>query len=115
MAWPARPEAAAICGFWVSPNAPYEARMPIVSLFFGIVIRMYHDDHPPPHFHAAYQGFEAFVRINDGEILHGELPLKAGRIVRQWALDHRQALMANWERGERLLPMEMIPGADSDD
>lgn len=43
--------------------------MPIISLFFGIVIRMYHDDHPPPHFHASYQGFEAFVGIGDGAII----------------------------------------------
>jgi len=68
-----------------------------------------------PHFHAARQGVEAFVRIEDGEILHGKLPRKASRIVRQWALDHREALMANWVRGEMLLPMEMIPGADADD
>jgi hypothetical protein len=89
--------------------------MPVVSVFFGIVIRMYFDDHPPPHFHAAYQGFEAFVRIEDGEVLEGKLPGKAARIVRQWALDHRAELMANWTRGEALLPMEMIVGADADD
>jgi hypothetical protein len=81
--------------FWVGGGAPYRGQVPIVSLFFGIVIRMYHDEHPPPHFHAAYQGFEAFVRIDGGEILHGELPRKAARLVRQWALDHREALMAN--------------------
>ena len=89
--------------------------MPIISIFFGIVIRMYHDDHPPPHFHASYQGFEAFITIETGEILHGTLPKKAARLVKQWALDHRQQLMANWARGEALLPMEMIPGADVDD
>ncbi|HEY0414297.1 MAG TPA: DUF4160 domain-containing protein [Allosphingosinicella sp.] len=89
--------------------------MPVVSIFFGIVIRMYHDEHPPPHFHAAYQGFAAFVRISDGEVIHGALPKKAARIVRQWALDHREALMANWARGEALEPMELIPGADVDD
>lgn len=89
--------------------------MPIVSIFFGIVIRMYHDEHPPPHFHASYQGFEAFVAIADGAIIHGSLPKKAAKIVRQWALDHQEALMANWTRGEELLPMEMIPGADVDD
>lgn len=89
--------------------------MPIISVFFGIVIRMYHDDHPPPHFHASYQGFEAFIRIADAEIIEGDLPKKAARIVRQWALDHRDELMANWTRGEALLPMEMIPGADLDD
>ena len=89
--------------------------MPIISIFFGIVIRMYHDDHPPPHFHASYQGFEAFVEIGTGEILQGSLPRKAARLVRQWALDHQQQLMANWARGEALLPMEMIAGADVDD
>ncbi|MET1113222.1 MAG: DUF4160 domain-containing protein [Allosphingosinicella sp.] len=75
---------------------PYEPYVLVVSLFFGIVIRMYHDEHPPAHFHAAYPGFEAFVQIADGEVLHGELPRKAARLVRQWALDHREALMANW-------------------
>ena len=89
--------------------------MPIISIFFGIVIRMYHDDHPPPHFHAAYQGFEAFVAISTGDILQGMLPKKAARLVKQWALDHQQELMANWSRGEALLPMEMIQGADLDD
>lgn len=91
------------------------APVPIVSVFDGIVIRMYHDEHPPPHFHASCQGLEAFVAISDGEVLHGRLPRRAVRTVRQWALDHREALMANWERGEMLLPMEMIPGADADD
>jgi hypothetical protein len=55
------------------------------------------------------------VRIEDGEVMHGALPRKAARIVRQWALDHREALMANWARGEALEPMELIPGADVDD
>jgi hypothetical protein len=45
----------------------------------------------------------------------GSLPRKAARGVRQWALDHQEALMANWGRGEALEPMELIPGADVDD
>ena len=89
--------------------------MPEISRFYGIVVRMYFDDHPPPHFHATYQGFEAFIGIADGEVIHGNLPRKAARIVRQWALDHKDQLMANWRRGEALEPMEMIPGADVDD
>ncbi|TPG09645.1 DUF4160 domain-containing protein [Sphingomonas oligophenolica] len=89
--------------------------MPVVSLFFGIVIRMYFDGHPPPHFHASYQGFEAFVRIEDGEITRGSLPRKPTRIVQQWALDHGPELMANWQRGGALTPLEMIAGADQDD
>ncbi len=89
--------------------------MPVISLFFGIVIRMYFDDHPPPHFHASYQGFEAFVRIADGEIMQRSLPRKAARIVRQRALDHQAELMINWQRGVDLQPLEMIAGADLDD
>ena len=57
--------------------------MPAISIFFGIIIRMYHDEHPPPYFHASYQGFEAFVRISDGEIMHGSLPKKAAKIVKR--------------------------------
>ena len=57
--------------------------MPIISVFFGIVVRMYFDDHPPPHFHASYQGFEAFVAIESGEVIRGSLPRKAARLVQQ--------------------------------
>ncbi|MFO7541337.1 MAG: DUF4160 domain-containing protein [Thiobacillus sp.] len=55
--------------------------MPVIFYFFGIYIRIYHADHPPAHFHAEYQGFEAFVSIETGEILEGHLPAKAARIV----------------------------------
>ena len=41
--------------------------MPVISYFFGIYIRMYHDDHNPPHFHAEYQGYEALVDIKNGK------------------------------------------------
>lgn len=89
--------------------------MPIISLFFGIVIRMYHREHNPPHFHASYQGFEALIVIADGSVLAGSLPGKALRIVQDWTAAHRVALLENWQKGADLLPMEMIPGADLDD
>lgn len=89
--------------------------MPVISMFFGIIIRMYHNDHAPPHFHASYQGFEALVRIVDGSLYAGSLPNKAQRIVHEWTLRHRDELMANWQRGIDLLPMELVPGADFDD
>lgn len=89
--------------------------MPIISIFFGIVIRMYHNDHAPPHFHAAYQGFEALIRISDGSIYAGSLPTKALRLVQEWAERHRNELLENWQRGVDLLPMELIQGADMDD
>ena len=89
--------------------------MPIISIFFGIVIRMFHNDHAPPHFHASYQGFEALIRIDDGELMAGSLPKKALRIVREWNERHQPELEANWQRGVDLVSMEMIAGADLDD
>ncbi|AGA89374.1 hypothetical protein Thimo_0522 [Thioflavicoccus mobilis 8321] len=55
--------------------------MPVISFFFGIYIRMYFDDHAPPHIHVEYQGHEAFVAIETGEIIDGRLPRKAARLV----------------------------------
>lgn len=89
--------------------------MPIISVFFGIIIRMYHGDHAPPHFHASYQGFEALIRVEDGAVMAGSLPNKALKIVQGWGERHREELLDNWQRGVNLLPMEMIVGADADD
>jgi hypothetical protein len=57
--------------------------MPIISVFFGIIIRMYHADHAPPHFHASYQGFEALIAIDTGNVMAGNLPKKALRLVQE--------------------------------
>jgi hypothetical protein len=56
---------------------------------------MYVRDHPPPHFHAIYGGSEAFVAIETGEVIEGELPKTAARIVREWALARRDQLRQN--------------------
>ena len=72
--------------------------MPTISRFYGIVIRMYFSDHAPPHFHALYSGDEAVIVIETGEILRGELPGRALRMVREWTAIHRDELEANWER-----------------
>ncbi len=50
--------------------------MPTLSIFFGIIIKMRHDDHPPPHIHVEYQGFTALVEISSGNIIAGDLPRK---------------------------------------
>jgi len=86
--------------------------MPTIAIFFGVIVQMYWRDHPPPHIHAYYQGFEALFAIETGEVIGGRLPPKAQVLVRDWALSHRDALMQNWERGRRLEPFETIPGAD---
>lgn len=88
--------------------------MPVISYFFGIYIRMYQDDHNPPHFHIEYQGHEALMAIETGEILAGMLPSRAVRLVREWALEHREELLLNWQRAVDLKSLQRIPGADND-
>ncbi len=55
--------------------------MPTIAIFFGIIVRMWHDDHPPPHIHVEYQGFEALVTIETGLVSKGELPRKVASIL----------------------------------
>ena len=83
-------------------------RMPEVSRFFGIVIRMYFDEHNPPHFHALYAGNEAQVGINPIVILEGKLPNRAASMVLEWAALHQQDLMHNWHRLRNDQPTERI-------
>jgi hypothetical protein len=75
---------------------------------------MWHDDHPPPHIHVDYQGFEALVDIQTGQTSKGRLPRKVATIVQEWCLTHQQELLDNWERAQRFEPLERIQGADHD-
>ncbi len=86
--------------------------MPVISTFFGIVIRMYYEEHAPPYFHAEYQG-QAGTFDFAGQPMAGELKSgTARRLIREWAVAHRVQLDANWanmEAGrslERIEPLE---------
>ncbi|MBI1723998.1 MAG: DUF4160 domain-containing protein [Gemmatimonadetes bacterium] len=72
--------------------------MPEISRFFGIVIRMYFDDHQPPHFHAFYGGAEAQFRITPIGLMDGELPPRALAMVVEWGSLHEAELLENWRR-----------------
>jgi len=89
--------------------------MPTISWFYGIAIRIFFNDHAPPHFHASYGDDEVLLTIETGEVLRGELPPRALRLVRAWALMYRADLMANWERAQARprKPIEKIPGLDA--
>lgn len=82
--------------------------MPRISAFYGIVIAMYFDDHPPPHFDAKYGEHQAQIVIATDEVLHGELPRRALRLVQEWTELHRDELFADWERAERDEPLDSI-------
>lgn len=82
--------------------------MPEVCRFFGIIIRMYFDEHVPPHFHAIYGEYEAQVGIDPIEVLAGKLPHRATSMVIEWVALHQWELMDNWERLQRSQPIVKI-------
>lgn len=71
--------------------------MPVISSFYGILIKMYFGDHAPPHFHAQYAEFSAQISIYGLGILDGYLPPKAFALVVEWASIHKEELIDNWQ------------------
>jgi len=70
--------------------------VPEVSRFYGIVIRMFFNDHDPPHVHAVYEEYEALVGIDDLETIRGHMPQRAMALVIEWAVAHRDELRSCW-------------------
>ena len=71
--------------------------MPEISRFFGIIIRMFFDEHNPPHFHAEYQGNKAVFDFN-GNMTRGDLHSRTARkLVREWVDLHFKELNEDWE------------------
>ncbi len=89
--------------------------MPTISYFYGIFIRMYVREHPPPHFHAVYGEHEGNVSIATGDIIEGRLPPNAAKLVREWTERHREQLLLNWRLAEAGEALERIPGLDADE
>jgi len=82
--------------------------MPTICVFFGITIRMYYDDHAPPHFHAYYGEHSALISIDTLEVLEGEFPKRALAMVLEWAAEHRSELRADWDLAARHEPLVTI-------
>lgn len=71
--------------------------MPEISRFFGIIIRMFFDDHNPPHIHAEYQGRKAVFDFV-GNVMRGDLGSRtATKLVREWIDIHLNELRSDWE------------------
>ena len=82
--------------------------MPELSRFFGIIIAMYYNDHAPPHFHAKYGGEQASIRIDNGQILDGELGPRALRLIDEWRVLHQAELLDDWHRAQARQPLNRI-------
>jgi len=82
--------------------------MPTISRFFGITIRMYYEDHLPPHFHAYYGEYGAAIAIGSLRVLDGQLPPRALKLVCAWAGSHRAELHIDWRRAQDHQPLYQI-------
>ncbi len=84
--------------------------MPLISRFYGIIIRMYflQSEHNPPHIHAIYNDDVAAIDFMTGKVLEGHLPTKAMNMVQEWIAIHRDELKTIWETQEfkNLAPLE---------
>ncbi len=82
--------------------------MPEIARFYGIIIRMYFNDHNPPHFHAIYNEQEALINIRTLSAFSGQLSPRALGLVIEWATQHQQELLADWERAQSRQPLAPI-------
>ena len=85
--------------------------MPTISRFYGIIIYMNLQDHPPPQFHARYAEHKASISIDSGGIIVGSLPARAMRLIQEWQHIHQAELGENWTRfeaGLALLPIDPL-------
>lgn len=86
--------------------------MPTISMFFGIIVRMYFAprEHNPPHIHIYYQNYKSVFRIEKAMLLSGKLPDKQTKLVLAWIEIHKEELLADWklcQNGE--LPFSIDP------
>ena len=82
--------------------------MPEISRFYGIIIAIFYDEHNPPHFHARYGGEKVAVDIRTLQILEGRIPPRALGLVIEWASQHQDELMEDWELARAKKPLKWI-------
>lgn len=88
--------------------------MPIISMFYGVIISMYYLDtkkHKSPHIHVTYQGKEAVLSIPEGKLLNGKIKVGKLKLVQAWIEIHQEELMADWllaSKGEQIFKIEPL-------
>lgn len=82
--------------------------MPVIARFYGILIKMFFREHGVPHFHAVYGEYVGVFNARTLELIEGDLPARARRLVREWARRHRKELLEMWKKQE----YQPLPGLD---
>lgn len=81
--------------------------IPEISRFYGIIVKMFYNEHNPPHIHVEYQDYKAVVTIREG-IVEGKMPKIALKLIFEWMDLHQAELLANWESIEKKRPLSNI-------
>jgi len=74
--------------------------MPVVTRFYGIIIKMYFSEHPPPHFHALYGEHNGVFDLNSLEMIEGDMPNRAVKMIKEWANKYKSELLNIWDSKE---------------
>ena len=74
--------------------------MLVICRFYGIIIKMYFNDHLPPHLHAIYDEYNGIIDLNTFEMLEGDLPTRALKLVQEWTEYYQLDLLKMWETKE---------------
>ena len=82
--------------------------MPVIARFYGILIKIYFKEHGAPHFHAIYAEFNGVFDIKTLEMIEGDLPPRAQRMVKEWARKYQAELQAMWDKQE----FNKLPGLE---
>ena len=83
--------------------------MPELARFFGIIIVMFYDDHPPPHFHVRYGAQRAIVAVETLAVIEGALSPRVRGLVTEWAALHQAELREAWDLARQHAPLKPIP------
>jgi hypothetical protein len=86
--------------YTLAPSMKEQISMPTISMFYGILSRMFFRDvekHHVAHIHADYQGKVAVYSIPDGTLLAGSLPPNKHKLVVAWIEIHQEDLLADWD------------------
>jgi hypothetical protein len=82
--------------------------MPVISRFYGIIIKMFYNEHNPPHIHALYGEYIGSIDLKTLEMTSGDLPARALALSQEWTKKNQKELLAMWEskKLKKLAPLK---------
>ena len=82
--------------------------MPVIARFYGILIKMYFKEHGIPHFHALYGEYNAIFKIDTMEMIEGDLPKRAKKMILEWGEMYKNELIEIWNTQQ----IKKLPGLE---